>query len=118
MGKFLLENSWALKCGLRIGERMKTKIIPEMGIEIETKIQHKGKTYAECEKEIPKGWRISTYEILQKLRNSEHIDILNLKITCEFVQNPDEISRKNGRVAGVFAASDRGGLGLRRNAEN
>ena len=96
---------------------MKTKIIPEMGIEIETKIQHKGKTYAECEKEIPKGWRISTYEILQKLRNSEHIDILNLKITCEFVQNPDEISRKNGRVARFYAHSDRVDLDCSRNPD-
>ena len=85
---------------------MKTKIIPEMGIEIEEKIHHKEKIYAECEKDCPKGWEISTYEILQKLRNSKYIDKLNLRKTWEFVQNPDNISKEKGYVARFNAYSD------------
>ena len=29
--------------------------IPELGIKIQTKIHHKGKSYSECEKDLEKG---------------------------------------------------------------
>ena len=79
-------------------------------IEIQTKIHHLGRTYAECEKDCPEGWEIATYPILQELRNSKHCDELNLLDTWEFVQQPDEISKNNNYVAGFWAASGWAGL--------
>ena len=52
--------------------------IPELKIEVQTKIHHKGKTYAECEKELSKEESIPTYEQIQWLRNSEYKKQLNL----------------------------------------
>ncbi len=79
--------------------------IPELKIEIQTKIHHKGKIYAECEKDLSKGESIPTYEQIQWLRNSKYRDQLNLLNTWEFVQNPDNISKENGYVAGFYADS-------------
>ena len=79
--------------------------IPELKIEIQTKIHHKDKTYAECEKDLNKGESIPTYEQIQWLRNSKYKDQLNLDDTYEFVQNPDNISKGNGYVAGFYADS-------------
>ena len=80
--------------------------IPELKIEIQTKIHHKNKTYAECEKDLSKGESIPTYEQIQWLRNSKYKNKLNLDDTWEFVQNPDNISKENGYVAGFGAGSD------------
>ena len=79
--------------------------IPELKIEIQTKIHHKNKTYTECENDLSKGESIPTYEQIQWLRNSKYKDQLNLDDSYEFVQNPDNISRKNGYVAGFYAGS-------------
>lgn len=79
--------------------------IPELKIEIQTKIHHKDKTYSECEKDLSKGESIPTYEQIQWLRNSKYKDQLNLDDSYEFVQNPDNISKKNGYVAGFCANS-------------
>ncbi len=84
--------------------------ISELNIIIEKNIHHKNKTYAECEKDCPKGWQIPTYKILQWLRNSEYRDELNLLDTWEFMQNPDDISKKNGYIARFIVNSDRGRL--------
>ena len=85
---------------------MKTKTIktPFGTYEVETTIHHKGKMFAECEKDCPKGWEIATYELLQYLRNN-HAKAFNLIDTLEFVQNPDTISRKKGNVAWFVAGS-------------
>ena len=79
--------------------------IPELKIEIQTKIHHKDKTYAECEKDLGKGESIPTYEQIQWLRNSKYRDQLNLEDTWEFVQNPDNISKENNYVARFYADS-------------
>ncbi|HDK42117.1 MAG TPA: hypothetical protein ENG87_01955 [Candidatus Pacearchaeota archaeon] len=79
--------------------------IPELKIEIQTKIHHKDKTYAECENDLSKGESIPTYEQIQWLRNSKYKEQLNLIDTWEFVQNPDKISKDNGYVAGFVAGS-------------
>ena len=79
--------------------------IPELKIEVQSKIHHKDKTYAECEKDLSKEESIPTYEQIQWLRNSKYRDQLNLKDSWEFVQNPDKISKENGYVAGFFALS-------------
>ena len=73
--------------------------------EVEIKIHHFNKTYAECEKDCPKGWEIATYPILQELRNTqpEDFDLIN---TWEFCQNADVISKKNKYVARFIAYSD------------
>ena len=84
--------------------------IPELKIEIQTKIHHKNKTYAECEKDLSKGESISTYEQIQWLRNSKYKDQLNLDDTWEFVQNPDNISKENNYVARFYAGSYYAGL--------
>ena len=80
--------------------------IPELKIEVQTKIHHKDKTYAGCEKDLSKGESIPTYEQIQWLRNSKYKNQLNLDDTWEFVQNPDNISKENGYVAGFDADSD------------
>ena len=73
--------------------------------EVETKIHHLGKTYAECEKDCSKYWEIATYSILQELRNTQPNEF-NLVDTWEFVQQPDLISKKNNFVARFYAGSD------------
>ena len=88
--------------------------IPELKIEIQTKIHHKNKTYAECEKDLSKGESIPTYEQIQWLRNSKYKDQLNLDDTWEFVQNPDKISKENGFVARFNADSGGALLGCDR----
>ncbi len=85
--------------------------IPELKIEVQTKIHHKDKTYAECEKDLSKGESIPTYEQIQWLRNSKYRDQLNLLDTWEFVQNPDKISKDNDYVARFDAGSDCANLG-------
>ncbi len=92
--------------------------IPELKIEIQTKIHHKDKTYEECEKDLSDGESIPTYEQIQWLRNSKYINQLNLLDTWEFVQNPDNISKKNGYVAGFIAGSDYAGLNCDRGSSN
>ena len=79
--------------------------IPELKIEIQTKIHHKNKTYKECEENLGKGESIPTYEQIQWLRNSRYIDKLNLRDSWEFVQNPDNISKENGYVARFVVGS-------------
>ena len=87
--------------------------IPELEIEIQTKIHHKDKTLSECEKDLEEGESIPTYEQLQFLRNSDkYRDKLNLLDTWEFVQNPDKISKKNGYVARFIVYSGFCLLGL------
>ena len=84
--------------------------IKELKIEVQTKIHHKGKVYSECEKDLSKGESIPTYEQIQWLRNSKYKEQLNLLDTWEFVQNPDDISKANGYVAGFFGVSSYAGL--------
>lgn len=78
--------------------------------EIETKIHHLNETYAECEKDCPKGWEIATYPILQELRNTQP-ETFNLLDTWEFVQNPDKIRKDKGEVARFCAYSGNCSLG-------
>ena len=85
--------------------------IPELKIEVQTKIHHKSKTYAECEEDLSEGESIPTYEQIQWLRNSKYKDQLNLDDSYEFVQNPDNISKDNGYVAGFYAVSGYAYLG-------
>ncbi len=80
--------------------------IPELKIEVQTKIHHKNQTLAEAEKDLAKGESIPTYEQIQWLRNSKYKDQLNLDDTWEFVQNPDNISKENNYVARFCADSD------------
>ena len=79
--------------------------IPELKIEVQTKIHHKNKTYSECEEDLSKGESIPTYEQIQWLRNSKYKDQLNLDDTWEFVQNPDNVSKENNYVAWFCACS-------------
>lgn len=61
-------------------------------------------------RECPEGWQIPTYPLLQHVRNSPRRDEFHLLKTFEHVQNPDDISRKNGFVARFGANSDGAGL--------
>jgi hypothetical protein len=91
-------------CGQEIVEKAKTLKIPELKIEVETEIHDKGK----CLKDItiPKGWRLLKVDEIFWLRNSKYRDKLNLLYTWEFIEQPDEISKKNGYVAWFSALSD------------
>jgi hypothetical protein len=86
--------------------KVTTKIVKlSMGTyKIETKIHNFNKTYAECEKDCPKGWEIITYPILQELRNTQPEEF-NLLSTWEFVQNPDKIRKEKKEVAWFVANS-------------
>ena len=85
--------------------------IPELKIEIQSKIHHKNKIYTECEKDLSEGESIPTYVQTQWLRNSKYKDQLNLGDSYEFVQNPDNISKENGYVARFYADSGYADLG-------
>jgi len=85
--------------------------IPELKIEIQTKIHHKGKSYNELKKEFGEEYlekHLPTYKQLQELRNLEHDGKYKLGLidTWEFVKQEDKISRKNGYVARFYANSD------------
>jgi len=84
--------------------------IKELGIEIQTKIHHKNKSYDELVEEYGKEYlekNLPTYAQLQFLRNSKkYMNKLGLEDTWEFVQQEDEISKKNGKVARFYANSD------------
>ncbi len=81
--------------------------IPELKIEVQTKIHHLNKTLARAMKDLKEGESVITYEQVQWLRNSKYRDQLNLLNTWEFVYpNPDKISEDNGYVAGFYANSD------------
>jgi type IV secretory pathway VirB4 component len=80
--------------------------IPELKIEIQTKIHHKGKSYDDLVKELGKEYlesHLPTYSQLQFLRNlavkENKYTELGLIDTWEFVKQEDEISKKNGYVA-------------------
>jgi hypothetical protein len=95
--------------------------IPELKIEIEKSIHHKGKSYNELIKEFGKEYveeNLPTYAQLQFLRNSEkYKKILGLIDSWEFVKQEDEISKKNGYVAGFFAYSDCASLDCRNDSD-
>jgi hypothetical protein len=83
--------------------------IPELKIEIQTKIHHKGKSYDELVKEFGKEYlekNLPTYAQLQFLRNSnKYKETLGLIDTWEFVKQEDEISKKNNYIARFVAYS-------------
>lgn len=84
--------------------------IPELKIEIQSKIHHKEKSYDELKEEFGEEYleeHLPTYNQLQTLRNLEHKEKYKLGLidTWEFVKQEDLISRKNGYVAGFSAGS-------------
>lgn len=84
--------------------------IPELKIEVQTKIHHKGKSYNELKEEFGEDYlkeHLPTYAQVQKLRNLEHKGKyeLGLKKTWEFVKQEDLISEGNGYVARFCAGS-------------
>jgi hypothetical protein len=83
--------------------------IPELKIEIQKSIHHKNKSYDDLVKEFGKEYleeHLPTYAYLQFLRNNKkYCESLGLINTWEFVQQEDEISRKNGYVAWFGAYS-------------
>ncbi len=90
--------------------------IPELKIEIQTKIHHKGKSYDELKEEFGEEYlekHLPTYNQLQTLRNLEYKEKYKLGLidTWEFVKQEDLISKKNGYVAGFFASSGFADLG-------
>ena len=85
--------------------------IPELGIEVQSKIHHKNKSYDDLVEEFGKEFleeNLPTYKQLQDLRNLEHNGKYKLGLidTWEFVKQEDEISKKNGYVARFYAYSD------------
>ena len=86
--------------------------VPELDLEVQTKIHHKNKILSEAMKDLKAGESVITYDQVQWLRNSKYRDQLNLKETWEFVYpNPDKISADNGYVARFCAGSDYADLG-------
>ena len=84
--------------------------IPELKIEVQSKIHHKGKSYDELKEEFGEEYlekHLPNYNQLQTLRNLEHQGKydLGLKKTWEFVKQEDLISKKNGYVARFYANS-------------
>lgn len=80
--------------------------IPELKIEVQTKIHHLGKNLSEGMKDLKEGESVITYEQLQWLRNSNYREQLNLTKTWEFVYpNPDKLMADKGYVARFYAYS-------------
>lgn len=93
--------------------------IPELKIEVQTKIHHLDKTLSEAMKDLKKGESVITYKQVQWLRNSKYMEQLNLEDTYEFVYpNPDKISSENDYVARFYADSDYANLDCDRNASD
>jgi hypothetical protein len=85
--------------------------IPELGIEVQTKIHHKGKTLAQVRADLKGGEEVASYEQLQWLRNSKYCNALNLLNSWEYVYpNPDKICADKGYVANFGV--DSGGADL------
>ncbi len=85
--------------------------IPELKIEIQTKIHHKGKSYNQLKEEFGEEYLekyLPTYNQLQTLRNLEHKGKYKLGLirSWEFVKQEDEISKENGYIARFYANSD------------
>jgi len=92
---------------VRIIEDKKLIDIPELDIQIEKSIHHKGKSYNELKEEFGEKYleeHLPTYAQLQFLRNSDkYRKLLGLDDTWEFVKQEDKISKANGYIA-VFGA--------------
>ncbi len=89
--------------------------IKELKIEVQTKINHKGKSYDELKEEFGEEYleeNLPTYNELKELRNLEYKGKykLGLENTWEFVNQEDLIAKEKGKVARFGA--DSGGLGL------
>ncbi len=89
--------------------------IPELKIEVQTKIHHKGKSYNDLVEEFGEEYlekHLPTYAQLQELRNLEHKGKYELGLidSWEFVKQEDLISKKKGYVSGFGAGSDYVGL--------
>lgn len=79
--------------------------------EVELQPHHEEQTYNICEKDCPLGWQIATYQLLQEMRNNlETRAKFNLSGICEFVQNPDNMSKTNGYVSRFHASPLGAGL--------
>lgn len=106
-------NSWndGFKKDRQEGNKEETDwiFIPELKIEIQTKIYHKNKSYNDLVNEFGKEYleeHLPTYAQLQWLRNSKYCNQLGLIDTWEFAKQEDEISKKNDYVAWFYAYSD------------
>jgi hypothetical protein len=88
--------------------------IPELKIEVEKAIHHKGKSYNDLVKEFGEKYleeHLLTYAQIQWLRNSKYCKSLGLIDTWEFVKQEDNISKKNKYVARFGAGSLWAGFG-------
>ena len=90
--------------------------IPELKVEVQTKIHHLNETLSNAMKDMKKDERLITYPEIQWLRNSKYAEQLNLINTWEFVEQPDNVSKKNGYVARFIAFSDVACFGCGRDA--
>jgi len=84
--------------------------IPELKIEVQSKIHHKGKSYNELKEEFGEEYlekNLLTYNQLKELRNLEHDGKydLGLKKTYEFVKQEDLFMKEKGYVARFDADS-------------
>jgi len=89
--------------------------IKELNIKIQTKINHKGKSYDKLKEEFGEKYledHLPTYAELQELRNLEHKGSYTLGLidTWEFVKQEDLISKEKGYVASFDAVSGYVGL--------
>ncbi len=85
--------------------------IPELKIEIQSKIHHKGKSYDDLKEEFGEEYleeHLLTYNQLKELKNLEHDEKydLGLKKTYEFVKQEDLFMKDKGYVARFYANSD------------
>ena len=84
--------------------------IPELKIEVQSKIHHKGKSYDELKEEFGEEFlekSLLTYNQLKELRNLEYNGKydLGLKKTWEFVKQEDLFMKEKGHVARFCAGS-------------
>ncbi len=84
-------------------EKIKTIVIEELNIEVETYVHDKGKKLLDIK--IPEGWRLLTIQELIFLHNNKkYRDQLNMENTWEFIEQPLEFNKEKGQVVGFYSS--------------
>lgn len=100
----------------QIGATIKVK---ELNIEVQTKVTQKNVGFDNLV--TPKDWRLMTYIEAVELANSDFAKVLKMDgsslVDDFFIQQPFNLNKKNGYVAGFSADSDGAVLNCFRNPQ-
>jgi len=99
------ENYWQEEFN-EIKQIVKTIIVPELNIEVETEMHDKGKPLEQIK--IPDGWRLLRINEMVFLHNNpEYRKILNIEETWEFIEQPFEYNKVRGYTTRFYVGAGR-----------